>query len=132
MEFSVVELSCGCRSRIRVPVQYACNRAGYVTHEGEGSTGPSRGERRLTVYRAHASGGRVKLDFHVSRLCGRTRPFNRENLAVQTQEFAKNLPEPSLGQQRSSGIGNASSLFLWAEYLAETGPGMHSKKSKIS
>ena len=37
-------------------MQYACNRAGYVYREGEGSTGPSRGEHRLTVYRAHASG----------------------------------------------------------------------------
>ena len=54
--FSVVQLFDGCRSRVRVPVQYACNRAGCVDRDGEGSTGPSRGEHRLTVYRAHASG----------------------------------------------------------------------------
>ena len=36
-------------------MQYACSRGGYVYREGEGSTGPSRGEHRLTVYRAHAS-----------------------------------------------------------------------------
>ena len=57
--FSVVRLLGGCRSRVRVPMQYACNRAGSVFREGEGSTGPSRGEHRLTVYRAHAS-----RDFH--------------------------------------------------------------------
>ena len=54
--FSVVQLFDGCRSSVRVPVQYACNRAGCVDRDGEGSTGPSRGEHRLTVYRAHASG----------------------------------------------------------------------------
>ena len=59
MTFSVVQLFGGCRSRVRVPMQYACNRAGCVESEGEGSTGPSRGEHRLTVYRAHAS-----RDFH--------------------------------------------------------------------
>ena len=53
--FSVVQLFDGCRSRVRVTVQYACNRAGCVDRDGEGSTGPSRGEHRLTVYRAHAS-----------------------------------------------------------------------------
>ena len=53
--FSVVRLFGGCRSTVRFPTQYACNRAGYVDREGEGSTGPSRGEHRLTVYRAHAS-----------------------------------------------------------------------------
>ena len=53
--FSVVQLFDGCRSRVRVPVKYACNRAGFVDRDGEGSTGPSRGEHRLTVYRAHAS-----------------------------------------------------------------------------
>ena len=57
--FSVVQLFDGCRSRVRVPVQYACNRAGCVDRDGEGSTGPSRGEHRLTVYRAHASLGEV-------------------------------------------------------------------------
>ena len=36
-------------------MQYACYRAGSVDREGEGSTGPSRGGHRLTVYRAHAS-----------------------------------------------------------------------------
>ena len=39
-------------------MQCAGNRAGYVDREGEGSTGPSRGEHRLTVYRAHASSER--------------------------------------------------------------------------
>ena len=53
--FSVLQLFGGCRSRVRVPTQYAWNRAGCVECEGEGSTGPSRGEQRLTVYRAHAS-----------------------------------------------------------------------------
>ena len=53
--FSVVQLFDGCRSRVRVPVQYACNRAGCVDRDGEGSTGPSRGGHRLTVYRAHAN-----------------------------------------------------------------------------
>ena len=60
--FSVVQLFDGCRSRVRVPVQCACNRAGCVDRDGEGSTGPSRGEHRLTVYRAHAS-------FHFLRNC---------------------------------------------------------------
>ena len=45
----------GCRSRVSVCVQYAGNRAECVDRDGEGSTGPSRGEHRLTVYRAHAS-----------------------------------------------------------------------------
>ena len=36
-------------------MRYAGYRAGYVEREGEGSTGPSRGEHRLTVYRAYAS-----------------------------------------------------------------------------
>ena len=53
--FSVVQLFDGCRSRVRVLLQYACNRSGCVDRHGEGSTGPSRGEHRLTVYRAHAS-----------------------------------------------------------------------------
>ena len=53
--FLVVQLFNGCRWRVRVLVQYACNRAGCVDRDGEGSTGPSRGEHRLTVYRAHAS-----------------------------------------------------------------------------
>ena len=55
----------------------------------EGSTGPSRGEHRLTVYRAHAS-----LVFQVNKLFGVTRPFNRENLAAHTTEFNKNDPGP--------------------------------------
>ena len=59
--FSVVRLFGGCRSTVRVPTQYACNRAGYVDREGEGSTGPSRGEHRLTVYRAHASHENLEL-----------------------------------------------------------------------
>ena len=54
--FSVVKLFNGLRSRVRVLMPYVLNRAGYVDREGEGSTGPSRGEHRLTVYRAHASG----------------------------------------------------------------------------
>ena len=58
--FSVVQLFCGCRSRIRVPMQYACTRAGCVYPDGEGSTGPSRGKHWLTVYRAHASCSEVK------------------------------------------------------------------------
>ena len=41
--------------RSRVHAQCTGSRAGYVFREGEGSTGPSRGEHRLTVYRAHAS-----------------------------------------------------------------------------
>ena len=57
--FSVVQLFDGGRSRVRVPVQYACNRAGCVDRDGEGSTGPSRGEHRLTVYRAHTSMTRI-------------------------------------------------------------------------
>ena len=36
-------------------MQHAYNRAGSMDRDGEGSTGPSRGEHRLTVYRAHAS-----------------------------------------------------------------------------
>ena len=90
--FSVVQLFDGCRSRVRVPVQYACNRAGCVDRDGEGSTGPSRGEHRLTVYRAHASS-----IFKVMRLCGPIAPFKWKNLASQKQEFAKKLPEPQLG-----------------------------------
>ena len=53
--FSVVQLFDGCRPRVSVSVQCACNRAGCVDRDGEGSTGPSRGEHRLTVYRAHTS-----------------------------------------------------------------------------
>ena len=47
--------------RIRVHAKCSCSRAGYVYREGEGSTGPSRGEHRLTVYRAHASFKRAKM-----------------------------------------------------------------------
>ena len=54
--------------------------------------------------------------------------FNWENLAARITEFAENLTEPLRHQTPSNGIGNASSLFLWAEYLARTGPGMHPKK----
>ena len=53
--FSIGQLFDGSRSRVRVPVQHACNRAGCVDRDGEGSTGPTRGEHRLTIYRAHAS-----------------------------------------------------------------------------
>jgi len=53
--FSVVQLFGGCRAGACFLMQYACYRAGSVDPEGEGSTGPSRGEHRLTVYRAHAS-----------------------------------------------------------------------------
>ena len=51
----IVQLFDGCRSRVLVRMRYAGNRAGYVAREGEGSTGPSRGKHRLTVYRAHTS-----------------------------------------------------------------------------
>ena len=37
------------------------NRSGYVEREREGSTGPSRGEHRLTVHRAHASRASIGL-----------------------------------------------------------------------
>ena len=53
--FSVVQLFDGCPPRVSVSVLCACNRAECVDRDGEGSTGPSRGEHRLTVYRAHAS-----------------------------------------------------------------------------
>ena len=59
--FSVVQLFCGCRSRVRVPMQYAFTRAGYVYRGGGGSTGPSCGEHRLTVYLAHASWDQMGL-----------------------------------------------------------------------
>ena len=62
--FSVVRLFGGCRSTVSVPTQCAGNRAGYVEREGEGSTGPSRGKHRLTVYRAHAS---LPVLFYVTR-----------------------------------------------------------------
>ena len=52
---AVVQLFGCCRSRSHKAMSCACNRAGYVHREREGSTGPSRGEHRLTVYRAHAS-----------------------------------------------------------------------------
>ena len=55
--FSVIQLFGSRRLRFRVPMQYAGNRSGYVEREREGSTGPSRGEQRLTVHRAHASRG---------------------------------------------------------------------------
>ena len=69
--FSVVKLFNGLRSRIRVLMPYVLNRAGYVYREGEGSTGPSRGEHRLTVYRAHASRASIglskKCDFWIRK-----------------------------------------------------------------
>ena len=55
------------------------------------------------------------------RLCGPTRPFKWKNLASHTQEFAKKLPEPPLGQQRSRDTVDASSLFLWAGKSMRTG-----------
>ena len=45
----------------------------------------------------------------------RIAPSNQEMLAPQTHEFAEDLAKPSLGQKRTNGVGNASSLFLWAE-----------------
>ena len=61
--FSVIQLFGGCRLRFRVLMQYAGKRSGYVEREREGSTGPSRGEHRLTVHRAHASRSQEGLNF---------------------------------------------------------------------
>jgi len=66
--FLVVQLFGGCRSTVRVPTQYACNRAGYVDRGGEGSTGPSRGEHRSTVYRAHVSISGWRSEVHVGQI----------------------------------------------------------------
>jgi len=44
------------RFEICLGTTYACvSITAFVECEREGSTGPSRGEHRLTVYRAHAS-----------------------------------------------------------------------------
>ena len=80
--FSVVQLFDGCRSRFRVPVQYACNRAGCVDRDGEGSTGPSRGEHRMPVYRPHASGAMTILSFFARKMT------RRACLALRVIRFA--------------------------------------------
>ena len=67
--------------------------AGYVDREWEGSTGPSRGEHRLTVYRAHASS-----IFRRNELFVFLGPLNEENLAARITEFAERPRKPSLGQ----------------------------------
>ena len=54
-------------------------------------------------------------------------PFNFENLQAHITEFDESSSEPSLGQKRSNGIENVSSLLVWAEYLAGNGPSMRPK-----
>ena len=66
--FLVVQLFDGCSPKVRIPMRCACNRAGFVKREGEGSTGPSRGEHRLTVYRAHAIFGEKRQLHETSRI----------------------------------------------------------------
>ena len=78
-------------------MRYAGNRAGYVEREGEGSTGPSRGEHRLTVYRAHASG-----NFR----------HKNEDISESVNSFASRaIFQPTLGHDLSRNASVASILF---------------------
>ena len=51
----MISLIKGAQNSIESRRDFRVFRQDACTQEREGSTGPSRGEHRLTVYRAHAS-----------------------------------------------------------------------------
>ena len=83
-------------------MQYACNRAECVDRDGEGSTGPSRGEHRLTVYRAHAS-------FDFSRNLSGSFEGDSGTDREQLEVFLKSLECFQTSLRRSEKIGKIKS-----------------------